>query len=90
MKTLRSADAANRAARPLTVCGEIAGEPRLTPLLVGLGLTDLSMVPGSLPAVKKRIRAIEAGAARDLADHVMRETDPRRIADHIDRFNDRL
>jgi phosphotransferase system enzyme I (PtsI) len=85
-----TADAANRAARPLTLCGEIAGEARLTPLLVGLGLTDLSMVPGSLPAVKRRIRAIEATAARDLAGRVMRETDPRRIADHIDRFNDRL
>ncbi|MDP6954228.1 MAG: phosphoenolpyruvate--protein phosphotransferase, partial [Alphaproteobacteria bacterium] len=85
-----SAEAASRAARPLTVCGEIAGEPRLTPLLVGLGLTDLSMVPGSVPAVKRRIRAIDAAGARDLAGRVMRETDPRRIADHIDRFNDRL
>jgi phosphoenolpyruvate-protein phosphotransferase (PTS system enzyme I) len=85
-----SADAASRAACPLTLCGEIAGEPRLTPLLVGLGLTDLSMVPGALPAVKKRIRAIDATAARELAGRVMRETEPQRIADHIDRFNDRL
>jgi phosphotransferase system enzyme I (PtsI) len=85
-----TAEAARRAGRPLTLCGEIAGEPRLAPLLVGLGLTDLSMVPGNLPAVKRRIRAVDAAAAQELARRVMRETDPRHIADHIDRFNDAL
>ena len=79
--------AAARAGKPLSLCGEIAGEPRLAPLLVGMGFTNLSMTPASLPAVKRRIRAIDADAARALAKAVLAETDPRRTADRIDRFN---
>src|SRR5581483_8107472 len=50
-----STEAALRARIPISVCGEIAGDPRFAPLLVGLGIRELSMVAQALPRVKQRI-----------------------------------
>ncbi|MEX2312144.1 MAG: phosphoenolpyruvate--protein phosphotransferase, partial [Rhodospirillales bacterium] len=52
--------AALRARIPVSICGEIAGDPRYTALLVGLGLHDLSMTASKIPLVKKRIRDMDA------------------------------
>src|SRR3546814_12156921 len=43
---------------PVSVCGEIAGDPRFTALLVGLGVRELSMTANSIPRVKSRILSI--------------------------------
>lgn len=51
-------DAALAAHKPVSVCGETAGDPRFIPLLVGLGITDLSMNPVSLLEAKKMIRSL--------------------------------
>ena len=65
---------ANQTGKPVTLCGEMAGTPAYIPLLVGIGLTDLSMNPSSLLEAKKIIRNTEyehwksvAGTASDLA-----------------------
>jgi phosphotransferase system enzyme I (PtsI) len=47
---------AKDAGKPVTLCGEMAGTPGYIPLLVGMGLTDLSMNPSALLEVKKTIR----------------------------------
>jgi len=52
-------EVAKKTNKPLTLCGEMAGDPKYIPLLVGLGLTDLSMNPYSLLEAKKMIRSIE-------------------------------
>jgi len=52
-------EVAKKTNKPLTLCGEMAGNPKYIPLLVGLGLTDLSMNPYSLLEAKKMIRSIE-------------------------------
>ncbi len=62
-----AADAAHRHGRPVAVCGEIAGDPTLTALLIGLGIDELSCAPLSLPLVRAAIRECNAAAARDLA-----------------------
>jgi phosphotransferase system enzyme I (PtsI) len=80
-------EAAQRARRPVALCGEIAGDPRFAALLIGLGLGELSMAPSSLPAVKRRIRELDTSRARALTLEVMRQADPRRIAALIDSFN---
>ncbi|HEX9646289.1 MAG TPA: phosphoenolpyruvate--protein phosphotransferase [Alphaproteobacteria bacterium] len=85
-----AAEAAKRARVPVNLCGEIAGDVRYTALLIGLGLEDLSMAAASLPAVKRRIRALDAGKARSLAAQVMRRNEARQIATLIDAFNDAL
>ncbi len=55
------ADNAHRAGKWVGLCGEMGGDPRLIPLLVGLGLDELSMNAGALLAAKKRIRALDSG-----------------------------
>jgi phosphotransferase system enzyme I (PtsI) len=47
---------ANDAGKPVTLCGEMAGISAYIPLLVGMGLTDLSMNPPALLEAKKTIR----------------------------------
>ena len=81
-------EAGARAGIPVNLCGEIAGDPRFSALLLGLGLTDLSMAAASLPAVKQRLRKIDSARARGLAEDVMAQTDARKIAALIDAFND--
>jgi phosphotransferase system enzyme I (PtsI) len=48
--------AAGRAGVPVAMCGEMAGDPRHIPLLLGMGLRELSMQPGFLLAAKQRVR----------------------------------
>jgi phosphoenolpyruvate-protein phosphotransferase (PTS system enzyme I) len=52
------------------VCGEMAGDPILVPLLLGLGIEELSVAPGSVPRIKyliRRMRLIEAKALAEFA-----------------------
>ncbi len=78
-------EAALRARLPVDVCGEVAGDPRFTALLLGLGVRELSMAPRALPIVKQRIRALRLADAVALTDAVMAEADPGRIKAMIDR-----
>lgn len=70
-----SVDAGIRAGIPVSVCGELAGDPHFAPLLIGLGVRDLSMAPTALPAVKKCIRHLNLVDARYLAHYVMLQHD---------------
>jgi len=82
-----STEAALRARIPVSICGEMAGDPRLTALLVGLGLRDLSMSAANVPLVKQRILKLDTLAARNRALQIMEQTDLGRIAALIDDFN---
>jgi phosphoenolpyruvate-protein kinase (PTS system EI component) len=53
------------------MCGEMAGDVMTTPLLIGLGLTELSMSARAVPAVKYRIRQIDVEQAKVWADHIV-------------------
>jgi phosphotransferase system enzyme I (PtsI) len=65
------ASAAAALDRPLGICGEIAGEPVYTELLVGLGFRELSVAPGDLLAVRHAVRAIRVPEAEALAREVL-------------------
>ncbi|NBB84573.1 MAG: phosphoenolpyruvate--protein phosphotransferase, partial [Alphaproteobacteria bacterium] len=83
-----AADAAHAAGIPISVCGEMAGEPRFTALLLGLGVDELSMGPGALLPVKRRLRSLDLPAARTRAGQILAQTDPGRIAALLDDLND--
>jgi phosphotransferase system enzyme I (PtsI) len=53
------------------VCGEMAGDPMLTPLLLGLGVTELSASPGAVPQLKYLIRRLKMSEARELAEFAL-------------------
>ena len=57
------AAAARRARRDVAVCGEMAGDPLLVALLVGLGFRAFSMAPSSIPIVKRALSAIDSRQA---------------------------
>ena len=80
-------EAALRARIPVSVCGEIAGDPRYTPLLVGLGIRELSMFAPALPRVKQRIRGLDFLSAARCARLIMEQADVGRIAALLDDFN---
>lgn len=76
-----------RARLPVSVCGEIAGDPRYTALLVGLGVRELSMAAPSLPRVKQRVRQLDSASAAMRAEIIMTQADSGRIAALLDDFN---
>ena len=53
------------------MCGEMAGDPDVTELLIGLGLDELSMSAVTVPAVKQAVRDTDTAAARDLAGRAL-------------------
>jgi phosphotransferase system enzyme I (PtsI) len=63
--------AARRHRIPVSLCGEMASDPALLGLLVGLGLTDFSMTPAAIPMAREAIGRIRADEARLLAGHVL-------------------
>ena len=80
-------EAALRAQIPISVCGEVAGDPRFAALLLGLGIRELAMSASRLPRVKQRIRGRELAAAQRCAREVMEQTDSARIAALLEDFN---
>jgi phosphotransferase system enzyme I (PtsI) len=65
----------------------MAGDPRYTPLFLGLGVRSLSMSSGALPRVKQRVRQLEMQAAGHRAMAIMDQSDAGRIAALLDDFN---
>jgi len=82
-----TAGAALRNRIPVSICGEMAGDPRYTALLLGLGIRELSMTPSSIPLVKQRIREMDLAAANHRAGVIMDQVDAGRIAMLLDDFN---
>jgi phosphotransferase system enzyme I (PtsI) len=80
-------EAAMRGRIPISVCGEIAGDPKFAPLLLGLGIQELSMAVGNIPRIKQRIRSLDFASAARCARSVMEQTDSGRIAMLLDDFN---
>jgi phosphotransferase system enzyme I (PtsI) len=59
----RSVRGAQRAGIPVSVCGEMASNPLAVPILVGLGIGELSATPSAVPIVKEIIHALDQGDA---------------------------
>lgn len=73
VRMLRATAEAGRAAGiEVSVCGELAANPLGVYLLLGLGITALSVAPSSLMEIKKVIRAIPASDARETVERVVR------------------
>ena len=64
-------DAAHRNGIWVGVCGEMAGDPVLAPLLLGLGVDELSATPSTVPALKFLIRRLKMDEARKLAEFAL-------------------
>jgi phosphotransferase system enzyme I (PtsI) len=83
-------EAALRLRMPVSVCGEMAGNPRLVPLLLGLGIRSLSMNASAIPRVKQAVRALDIADCARFARRVMEQSDPARIQELVMGFAEGL
>lgn len=80
LRTIRfAARATSRSGVPLAVCGEVAAEPLVIPLLLGFGLRTFSMSPHSIPEVKRTIASLDTKEAEELAQESVQLTTARRV-----------
>ena len=77
----------NRAAIPVSVCGEIAGDPDLTRLLLGFGLTEFSMHPAQVLVIKQEILRSRASDCVRQASRIIRQGDPVRLSAALAKWN---
>lgn len=64
--------AASRRRMPVSLCGEMASDPAILPLLVGLGLTEFSMTPGAMRTARQVLSALRSDDLHRLARRVLR------------------
>ncbi len=76
-------EAALRVRKPVSVCGEMAGNPKFTPLLLGLGLRSFSMNASAVPRVKQVVRGASVDECIRLSRKVMEQSDPARIRELV-------
>lgn len=81
---LTSAEKANI---PVSMCGEMAGDPTYTRLLLGLGLKQFSMHPTQIPAVKQRIKQSDLSEITPLVRKILRFEESAKIQEQIERLN---
>jgi phosphoenolpyruvate-protein phosphotransferase (PTS system enzyme I) len=67
---------ARAAGKPVSVCGEMAGDPEFTPLLLAMGLRSLSMHPAQIASIKQRILQTDARRWELQLDRVLGSDDP--------------
>jgi phosphotransferase system enzyme I (PtsI) len=80
-------DAGTKAGIEVSLCGEMAGDPKLTKLLIGLGLTNFSMHPSSLLKVKKVILESEFSKLKSKAKKILNTHDKIEIENLINNLN---
>lgn len=71
--------AAARFGLPVSLCGEMAADPCLVPLVIGLGVTELSVTPSQAPLVKDVVRGISYKQAAQLAREALELQSPQEI-----------
>ncbi|HTJ77458.1 MAG TPA: phosphoenolpyruvate--protein phosphotransferase [Rariglobus sp.] len=87
IRTLKNViDEAHKNKIKVSVCGEMAGDAIYAPLLIGLGVDELSMTPPLLPAVKYLVRSMKLSDAKKLADEALKMTSPKEIYALCDTF----
>jgi phosphotransferase system enzyme I (PtsI) len=76
-------EAGERAGKPVAMCGEMAGDPKYTRLLLGLGLTEFSMHPASVLEIKRIIIESNVAELRRKARRLLETSDAKEMQDLI-------
>ena len=78
---------AEKANIPVAMCGEMAGDPALTRLLLGMGLRQFSMHPAQIPEIKQKIKQSDVSELTPAVRRLLRLEETTKIQDLIDRLN---
>lgn len=84
------AEVFQKAGKTLSICGELAGEYKAAPVLIGLGVKALSLSITNVPELKRRIRSITMSDAKALADEVLRMKTAQEIEQCLERFEEHI
>ncbi|HYE83353.1 MAG TPA: phosphoenolpyruvate--protein phosphotransferase [Clostridia bacterium] len=76
--------------RPVAMCGEFAGNPKATLLLLGLGLDEFSMGPAMVPRIKKLVNSVEMDTARKISEAVLEMETALQIEEYLVEKNKEL
>ena len=76
-------EAAHKHAKWVGLCGEMAGDPLATPLLLGLGLDEFSMAPASIPIIKQRIRSLDTEQCKKMLPEIMALADTQQVIEKL-------
>lgn len=79
--------AANKAGKPISVCGEMAGDPRLTRLLLGFGLRQFSMHPAHVLSVKRQVLQSSLPKLENKVRKILASAEIERIEPLLDKLN---
>jgi phosphotransferase system enzyme I (PtsI) len=79
----RIVEAAHKEQIEVNVCGEMSGEPLYAPLLVGLGLRQLSATPRKIPEIKRVIRQLTVPEAERLAERALNMETARQVGNYL-------
>ncbi|MBT8401721.1 MAG: phosphoenolpyruvate--protein phosphotransferase [Rhodothermia bacterium] len=79
-------DAGQRKGIPVSLCGEMGSNSSFVPILVGLGLKEISASPVYIPSVKRLIRAISFEEAQQLADEVLCVDETKQVVELLERW----
>lgn len=80
------ASAGRAAGREVAVCGGLASDPEAVPILVGLGIQELSAVPAMIPRLKGLVRSLDATDCERLATEALQLADANAVRDLVRRF----
>ena len=75
---------------PVGLCGEMAGEPSIIPLLLGLGLDSLSMSPISIPMAKKIVRELELQPLRSWVRGLLNLPTGKEVSKHLKKYEKKI
>lgn len=78
---------AEKAGIPVSMCGELAGDPTLTRLLLGMGLRQFSMYPAQIPEVKQRVKQTDIAEITPVVRRILRLEESAKIQEQIERLN---
>ena len=79
--------AGTRAGVPVAVCGEMAGDPALARLLLGMGLRQFSMHPAQIPEVKQQVMRSDFRRLRRQVARMLNTEEPARLRAQLERLN---
>jgi len=85
MQIRRTSDVARAAGISCSVCGELAANPVATPILIGMGISELSMTPFSVALVRQVVRALDMEKAKHLARDVERSARASEVREKLSR-----
>ena len=80
-------EAGKRAGLPVAVCGEMAGDPQLTRLLLGMGLRQFSMHPAQILEVKQEVLRSDLARLRRQVARLLATDDPAKLRQKLERLN---